>query len=239
MTLHYRSQRSTNTSPISALTGKNSTNLEASACDLTATSANQHFRRVTTQTQNSTFDAYYNATRSIYPILTVHMPVANAARESEPYTRANSSLQCVRARDSGEISEPVDPLPPGEPWAVEDNGDSGLRAGAKGGIAAGVVVVVLLVIGCAVWLYLRQGSRRHAKPLGSAPVGAEPNHEAKTLLGVECKKAVEASPAGNVAGKTSYDHGAQVDRAAMAELSGDVRPIEMNGDSRPVELGCV
>ena len=75
---------------------------------------------------------------SVSPALTM-----SAARESEPYTRANSSLQCVRARDSGEISEPVDPLPPGEPWAVEDSGDSGLRAGAKGGIAVGVVVVVL------------------------------------------------------------------------------------------------
>lgn len=167
------------------------------------------------------------------------MPVANAARESEPYTRANSSLQCVRARDSGEISEPVESLPPGEPWVIEDDGDSGLSAGAKGGIAAGGVVVVLLVIGCVVWLYLRKGSRRHAKPLGSAQVGAQPNYEAKTLLGVESKKAVEADPVGDVAGKTSYGHGTQVDCVAIAELSGDVRPIEMNGDGRPVELGHV
>lgn len=182
-------------------------------------SPTKHFSRVTTKTQPSAYGEFYNATLSIYPVLTVHMPVANAAREGEFYTRANSSPQCIRARKVGQISIDVDPLAPGLPWEIRDDDDSGLSAGAIGGIAAGAAVAALLFVGCLVWLFLRKRNRR---PLGIASVGTEPKYEDETRSRTEMETLSVVDP---VADK---DHRVRVDRAAMPELSGDGRPAELD-----------
>jgi hypothetical protein len=185
-------------------------------------SPTKHFSRVTTKTQPSAYGEFYNATLSIYPILTVHMPVANAAREGEVYTRANSSLQCIRARKVGQISIDIDPLAPGVPWEIRNEDGGGLSAGAIGGIAAGAAVLILLVVGCMVWLYLRKRSRRLGRPLEIASVGTEPKRETP---GTEPEAVFEFDSAGGVADK---DHRVQVDRVVMPELSGDGRPAELD-----------
>lgn len=125
------------------------------------------------------------------------------------------------------MSIDVPPLPPGESWVIDDENDSELSAGAKGGIAAGAAVVALLVIGCMAWLYLRKRGRRYEKPLESDPVGTEPSCETKTQPEVGRKQAFEMDLSPVATGKTSYEHRVQLDRAAVAELSGDGRPAEL------------
>ena len=215
-----------------ALTGNNFTNLHITPCDLTA-SSDKHFRRVTTQIQNSEFPAYYNATQSIYPITTVFMPVANAvARKSDFANQANSSLRCVRARDL-HTSLLVPALPPGEPWAAEDESHSGLSAAAKGGIAAGAVVVALLLAGCVAWLYWRKSrSRISEKSQQSTLVSAnaaEQHHTTESLLKTEQEVVSEADVGSCVDGQPSCDYKVQLDGRRPAELDGDRRPAELNG----------
>jgi hypothetical protein len=177
------------------------------------------FIRVTTKTQASTDGTFYKATLSIYPILTVHMPVANAARKGKIYTRANSSLQCIRVGKVGQVSIDVDPPPAGVPWEIKDEDNSGLSAGAIGGIAAGGAVVILLVVGCTVWLYLRKRSRRLGRPSEIGSVGTEPQFDTGTRLGSKSETAFVVDSA--------KKHSVQLDRAAMPELSGDGRPVEL------------
>jgi hypothetical protein len=147
------------------------------------------------------------------------MPVANADRKGEIYSRANSSLQCIRAGKVGQVSIDIDPLPPGVPWEIKDEDKSGLSAGATGGIAAGAAVVILLVVGCTVWLYLRKRSRRLGMPLEIASVGTEPKFETGTRPGTESETAFVVDPA--------KEHSVQLGGAAMPELSGDGRPVEL------------
>lgn len=205
------------------LTGKDFTILNNTHCDLTA-SPDKHFRRVTTKIANSSYEegGYDNATRSIYPILTVHMPVANADRKGEFFDRANSSLQCVRVRQFSDISRQLDqmePLPMGEAWEIEAE-ESGLSSGTKGGIGAGVAVVILLIVGITVWLFLRKRRRHPSEPLQSTPGGAEPEYKTKGT------------------GTNSYgidsihgEHRLQPQDATMAELGGEGRLAELaHGD---------
>ena len=147
------------------------------------------------------------------------MPVANAARKGEIYSRANSSLQCIRAGKVGQVSIDIDPLPPGVPWETKGEGKSGLSAGAIGGIAAGAAVVILLVIGCTVWLYSRKRNRRLGMPLEIASVGTEPKFETGTRPVTESETAFVVDPA--------KEHSVQLGRGAMPELSGDGRPVEL------------
>ena len=222
-----------------ALTGNNFTNLDKTPCDLTA-SPDKHFRQITTQIQNSSFPAFWNATQSIYPILTVFMPVANAvASKSDFASQANSSLRCVRARDP-HTSIDVPALPPGEPWAAEDENHSGLSAAAKGGIAAGAVVVTLLLAGCVAWLYRRKPrSRRSEKSQQSTSVSAnaaEQDHAAEALLKNEQKVFFEADVGSCVEGKPSRDYKVQLDGIPMAELDGNRRSAEL-GHVRDVAAG--
>jgi hypothetical protein len=120
--------------------------------------------------------------------------------------------------------------------AAEDEDDNELSAGAKGGIAAGAVVVVLLVVGCAVWFYLKRRSRRHGKPLENTPVGTKPIYEPENFVDDRPKTVLEADSAGSPTGKTSYEHRVQLSRAAMPELSGDRIPAELSGQGKPAEL---
>lgn len=130
---------------------------------------------------NSTFPDYDNATQSIFPILTVHMPVANVDREGEFYGKANSSLLCVRAKDISPGSRIPPALEVGVPWVVRES-SGGLGDGVKGGIAAGAVVVALVAVGVAAWWFLRKRSQRRRQVAGSLSNGVGSDGEAKTLF---------------------------------------------------------
>lgn len=200
-----------------ALTGKNSTNLDETPCDLTA-SPDRHFRRVTTQIQNSSDSGFQNATQSIYPILTVFMPVTNAIdRKSEFPHQANSSLRCIRARYLN-TSMDVAPLPLGEPWVTGDHGKGRLSAGAKGGIAAGAAVVALILVCCAAWFYWRKRSRLYGRPQQGDSASVEPDRKAEASLHDKEKTAAEAKVASGMVDTASHDYKAQLDSTSMVEL---------------------
>jgi hypothetical protein len=121
----------------------------------------------------------------------------------------------------------VPPLPPGEPWTTRDKGHSGLSAGAKGGIAAGAVVVALILAGYAVWLYRRRRGRLSGRSQQSTSASAEPDRKAEAMLKPEQKTVVEVDEASYVAGAPSRDYKAHPDSVTMAELDCNGRPAEL------------
>lgn len=211
-----------------ALTGYNSSNLYYDNCTLSAGNKTFHHAPFNFPNLSQEWDAgsdigYDNLTNTVTPILTVFMDVANVKRTS-CCNKPLSALECIRPSDVSENSRVAPALAEGTPWPKP----GALSAGAKGGIAAGVVVFVLAVAG--LLLYLRIAKR---KKLARAALA-----QSDATAGIDDKKLPPEADAGfGVHELTPNDRKHEVDGFGVSELStGGVRPAELANTSGPVEL---
>lgn len=173
-------------------------------------------------------EGYDNATQEVTPVLTVFMPVANVERwRNGTNDNALSVLQCIRPSNISEGSRVPPELAEGTWWPSKD----GLSAGAKGGIAAGVVVFVLLVSGIllALWLIKRK-KRARAAAAAKVQFNSAASDDDKKLP-------PEADADGRVHELTPLDRKNEIDGADVAELGGGSgKASELADTSAPVEL---
>lgn len=166
---------------------------------------------------------YDNITNEITPILTVYFTVANVERK-QCCDKPQSVLECVRPSNFSEGSRVPSALAKGRPWPKP-----GLSAGAKGGVATGVVVFVLAV---GVVLYLSMAKRKkRARAVTAAAQSDTKSSDDDTEL------APEADAGFGVHELTSKDRKQELDGTIVSELGGvKSKPSELANTSAPVEL---
>lgn len=170
---------------------------------------------------------YDNATQDITPILTMYMPVANTERTgSRNYVP--SVLRCLQAKNFSESSRVSPALAEGTPWP--SSGGS-LSAGAKGGIAAGVVVFVLLVSGMLLSLWLIKRRKRRARD------AAERRDEAAGENDKDLPPEADDTVVINELG--AKDRKPELDSVDVVELGcGQGEPVELENRTAPAELAA-
>lgn len=170
---------------------------------------------------------YDNATQDITPILTMYMPVANTERTG---TRnyVPTVLRCLQAKNFSEGSRVSPALAEGTPWPSPGGG---LSAGAKGGIAAGVVVFVLLVGGMLLSLWLIKRRKRRARE--AAERRDEAAGEDDKDLPPEADNTVEINEL------VAKDRKPELDSVDVVELGGGQgEPVEIASRTVPAELSA-
>lgn len=183
--------------------------------------------RANSDWRTGTDAGYDNATQEINPILTVYMPVANLERTSV-YSYAPSVLKCVQAKNFSESSRVSPALPEGTPWPSPGGS---LSAGAKGGIAAGVVVFVLLVGGMLLSLWLIKRRKRRARE--AAERRDEAAGENDKDLPPEADNTVEINEL------VAKDRKPELDSVDVVELGGGQgEPVEIASRTAPAELAA-
>lgn len=167
---------------------------------------------------------YDNITNAITPILTVYLPVANVERRgccNQPKT----ILECIRASNFSEGSRVATALAEGTPWPKP-----GLSAGAKGGIAAGVVVFVLAVGGILLCLWIVKRKKRARAATAAAQSDIKSSDE-------DIKLPPEADADFGVHELTPIDRKQEIDGTTVLELDGGkCKPSELANTSGPAEL---
>lgn len=167
---------------------------------------------------------YDNITNAITPILTVYLPVANTERRGCCRT-PKTILECIRPSHFSEGSRVATALAKGTPWPKP-----GLSAGAKGGIAAGVVVFVLAVGGILLCLWIVKRKKRARAATAAA------QFETKSSDG-DTKLPPEADAGFAVHELTPKDRKQEIDGTTVSELGGGgSKPSELANTSAPVEL---
>lgn len=142
------------------------------------------------------------------------------------YSIAPSVLQCVRASNISEGSRAAVALPEGTPWP--EPGGSGLSAGAKRGIAVGVVVFALIVGGLLLCLWLVKRKKRARAAAAQSDV--TPMEDDKNLP-------PEADAAYGVHELNPHDRKPEIDGVTVSELGGGGgKPSELANTSAPAEL---
>lgn len=199
------------------LTGYNGSDIDNS-CSLQ--SGIKTFHRLFSTLEDATATAYDNATRSVFPALSVYFPVANIDRTSF-YSSANSSLRCLRVQNFSEGSRVSPTLPSGTPY---HNGKK-TSGGAIAGIAVGVVVGVAIIAGVMIWVCLR---RRRAKGRLEQSRVLEDDKLSKGLPEVDGAGLSELSPT---------DRKPEIDGTHIAELGGSGKVAELSSTGeKPAEL---
>ncbi|ETN46473.1 uncharacterized protein HMPREF1541_00658 [Cyphellophora europaea CBS 101466] len=151
-------------------------------------------------------DAYDELVHQVWPILTVVFPQANNSRE-RLVDLAYGTMTCLRARDVREGSRVPVQLEDGDEVSFPG---AGMGSGQIAGVAVGVSVAVLLVLGGAAWWYFRR-RRRNAREAGSGRRKALQDEDARPVMLSE----VDASPGG----------------AGRLELAGKQKPSELDGQT--------
>lgn len=109
------------------------------------------FHNVLDFSANSSLPIYTNWTRTIYPILTIFMPVANA---DAPVSLAAAKTQLVCLHIDNINAGSYIPEAAAEPTPIKYRSDGkSLSGGAVAGIVVGAVLGVALVAGAVVWLW--------------------------------------------------------------------------------------
>ena len=215
--------------PSKAMTGYNASILYKKDCASSADGRAFHHVPVAINRANSDWRAgidagYDNATRDVLPILTVYMPVANVERTSV-YSRAPSVLQCARVKRFSEGSRVSPELPAGTPWPSPANG---LSTKVKGGIAAGVVVFVVLVGSLLFCLWFIKRKKRRSRDAAARFAVAPGENEQSPR---------EADGPGIVHELSPNDKKHELDSVSVAEMEGgEAKPSELADDDAPVEL---
>lgn len=166
--------------------------------------------------------AYDNLINTVTAILTVFMDVANVERRGCCNT-PKSVLECIRPSNFREGSRVAPTLAEGTPWPKPGS----LSAGAKGGIAAGVVVLVLAVGGLVLYLWIVKRRKRMAAASQSHP---KLNDDDKNLP-------PEADEGSGVHELTPKDRKHEIDGSLILEIGGSGGKVsELESPSKPVEL---
>jgi hypothetical protein len=154
------------------------------------------------------------------------MPVANTERTGCCNT-PNSVLECIRPSNFAEGSRVAPALAAGTAWPKP----GALSAGAKGGIAAGVVVGVLAAVGLALYFWIvkrRKRAQAASATSETAQSDAKPSDE---LLLPEADAGVgvyELSP---------KDRKQELDGIVVSELGGGGgKPVELANTEEAIEL---
>lgn len=171
-------------------------------------------------------NGYDNLTNTVTPILTVFMDVANVERRGCCNT-PKSVLECIRPSNFREGSRVSPVLAEGTPWPKP----GALSAGAKGGIAAGVVIFVLIVGGLlfCFWVVKRK-KRARAEKAAAAQTDAKLSDNDRDLP-------PEADAGFGVHELTSKDRKYEVDNTVVSEMGGGGgKASELASTSKPVEL---
>lgn len=167
---------------------------------------------------------YDNITNTITPILTVYLPVANVERRG-CCNKPKSILECIRPSNFREGSRVAPALAEGKPWPKP-----GLSAGAKGGIAAGVVVFVLAAAGVALYLWMAKRKKRAREASAAAQSDTRSSDE-------DIKLPPEADGGFSVHELTPKDLKQELDGTTVSELGGGKSKLsELANTSAPVEL---
>ena len=211
-----------------AMTGYNSSVLYTDNCTLSAGDKTLHpayFSYPSNPEWDTGSDVGYdNITNEVTPILTVYMQVANVERRS-CCNKPNTILECIRASDFSEGSRVAPALAEGTPWPKP-----GLTAGAKGGIAAGVVVFVLAVGGIVLYLWIAKRKKRARAASAAAQFDARSSDD-------DVKLPPEADAGLGIHELTPVDRKQELEGANVSELGdGRSKPSELANTSGPVEL---
>jgi len=167
---------------------------------------------------------YDNITNAVTPMLTVYMPVANTERRG-CCNPARSILECLRPRDFSEGSRVAPALAEGTPWPKP----GALSAGAKGGIAAGVVVFILAAAGILLYVWNARRKRRARAAVAAAHSDIKTEDDDKMLP-------PEADAGFGMYELPPKDRKQELDGMTVSELGGGGKPSELANDSKPVEL---
>jgi uncharacterized protein HemX len=167
---------------------------------------------------------YDNITNAITSILTVYLPVANVERAgccNQPKT----VLECIRASNFSEGSRVAPALAKGTSWPKP----GALNAGAKGGIAAGVVVLVLAVAGILYYFWNAKRKRRARAVATAAQSDIKTDDDDRTLP-------PEADASFSMYELSPKDRKQELDSMTVSELGGGGKLSELASTSKPVEL---
>jgi hypothetical protein len=168
---------------------------------------------------------YDNMTNAITPILTVYMQVANMERMSCCH-QPKTVLECLRAGDVNETSRVASALARGTPWPKPD----ALSAGAKGGVAAGVVIF-LLAVGGLLFLWIAK-RKKHARAAEAAQSDMKAGHDDKDLP-------PEADAGFGLHELAPRDRKSELDSMIVSELGGGGgKRSELANTSLPAELSA-
>jgi hypothetical protein len=156
------------------------------------------------------------------------MPVANTERKGCCNT-PNSVLECLRASNFAEGSRVAPALAAGTTWPKP----GALSAGAKGGIAAGVVVGVLGAVGLGLyfWIVKRRKRAQAASDASKAGIGdGAAQSDAKLLL-------PEADAGFGIYELSPKDGKQELDGVVVSELGGGCGKLsELASTEGAVEL---
>jgi hypothetical protein len=214
------------------LTGYNSSLLYDTNCTLSGGNKTLHYSPfaypvLSPGWEAGTDEGYDNMTNAITPILTVYMPVANVERMGCCNT-PKTVLECLRARDFNETSRVAPALAAGTPWPKP----GALSAGAKGGVAAGVVVFVLGVAGLLLY-YFRIVKRKKRARAAAAQTDLKAGGDGKGLL------PPEADAGFSIHELAPRDRKVELDSMVVSEMGGGSgKPSELANTSVPAELAA-
>jgi hypothetical protein len=138
------------------------------------------------------------------------MPVANTKRKACCNT-PNSVLECIRASNFAEGSRVAPALAAGTAWSKP-----GMSAGAKGGLAAGVVVGVLVAVGLGLYLWIvrrRKRARAESEANNASMGDGAARSDAKLLL-------PEADSGSGVYELSPKDGKQELDAVVVSEMGG-------------------
>ena len=168
---------------------------------------------------------YDNITNEVTPILTVYLPVANVERTG-CCNKPKTILECIRPSNFSEGSRVATALTEGTPWPKP----GALSAGAKGGIAAGVVVFLLAVGGILLYLWIAKRKKRARAATAAAQSDIKSSDD-------DAKLPPEADAGFGIYELTPKDRKLELDSAVVSELGGGgSKPSELANTSGPVEL---
>jgi hypothetical protein len=157
------------------------------------------------------------------------MPVANTERVGCCNT-PNSVLECIRPSNFAEGSRVALALAAGTAWPKPGTSS----AGARGGIAAGVVVGVLAAGGLVLYFWIAKRRKRAQAASEASKVGGAAQSDAKPSAELLLP---EADAGVGVYELSPKDRKQELDGVVVSELDGDGgKAAELASPSAPVEL---
>lgn len=168
---------------------------------------------------------YALAAQTVFPLLAIWMPIANAARKSY-ISQATAGMICGRVNHFNPGS--TIPAALAAPTAV-NTGKGGLSGGAIAGIVVGVVLGVALIAGAIVWWFMNRRKKSTYPPqprYAAVETASMPRREDADIFPEEApENAVSEMPAKERQPEmdSGTDHEVYELAVPVMELEGDLR----------------